>query len=83
MRSLPAIAAVILLSALLALALWFAYDSWTAIAGPAIPGFGYVALIGGVFFSLLIGCGLIALMFYSHRHGYDDIGDQTHSDRRD
>jgi len=28
-------------------------------------------------FSLVIGCGLMALMFYSSRHGYDDI------DRRD
>ena len=25
--------------------------------------------------ALLVGCGLMALMFYSARHGYDDTGD--------
>lgn len=85
MRNLPTIAGVILLSTLLALSLWFAYDSWSAFGGPPIPGFGYLAFIGGAFFSLVIGCGLIALMFYSHSHGYDDIGDQSHhqSDHHD
>jgi hypothetical protein len=38
---------------------------------------GYIAMILGIVFSLVIGCGLMALMFYSSRHGYDDI------DRRD
>jgi hypothetical protein len=23
--------------------------------------------------SLIVGCGLMALVFYSHRHGYDEI----------
>jgi len=30
-------------------------------------------MILGIVFSLVIGCGLMALMFYSSRHGYDDI----------
>ena len=34
---------------------------------------GYIAMIHGIVFSLVIGCGLITLMFYSSRHGYDDI----------
>jgi hypothetical protein len=34
---------------------------------------GYIAMILGIVFSLVIGCGLMALMFYSSRHGYDDI----------
>jgi len=29
----------------------------------------------GTFFSLLIGCGLMALMFYSSRSGHDDVAD--------
>jgi hypothetical protein len=33
---------------------------------------GYVAMILGVVFSLAVGCGLMALMFYSSRHGYDE-----------
>ena len=34
---------------------------------------GYIAMILGIIFSLVIGCGPMALMFYSSRHGYDDI----------
>jgi hypothetical protein len=68
------------LLALLALALWFAVDTWTAIEGPPMPTFGWVALAGGVIVSLAVGCGLMALLFYSSRHGYDDIDD--HSSRR-
>jgi hypothetical protein len=33
---------------------------------------GWIALSLGVFFSILIGCGLMALTFYSSRHGYDE-----------
>jgi hypothetical protein len=33
---------------------------------------GYIAMILGIVFSLLVGCGLIALMFYSSRRGYDE-----------
>ena len=60
------------LFALLAAALWFVRDSWVHLAGD-IPFYGWLAIAGGVFFSLLVGGGLMALMFYSNRHGYDDI----------
>ena len=43
------------------------------LGGEAIPTYGYVAIAGGVFFSLLVGGGLMALVFYSNRHGYDDL----------
>ena len=61
------------LFALLAAALWFAADSWVHLAGDAIPLYGWFAIAGGVFFSLLVGGGLMALVFYSNRHGYDDL----------
>jgi hypothetical protein len=57
---------------LLAVALGFAVYAWNAIEGPAIPGGGYLAMGLGIGFSLLIGCGLMALLFYSSRHGYDE-----------
>ena len=63
---------VIALLALLGAALWYAYDFWQSIAEAEIPGWMFGAMIGGVVFSLVIGCGLMALMFYSSRHGYDD-----------
>jgi hypothetical protein len=61
------------LLALLALSVWFAVEVWNAAEGPPMPAIGWLALGGGAFFSLLIGCGLMALMYYSHRHGYDDL----------
>lgn len=62
------------LFALLAVALWFAASAWTHLGGDDIPLYGYVAIAGGVLVSLLIGGGLMALAFYSARHGYDDLG---------
>lgn len=64
---------VVALFALLALAVWFATAAWERLGGDAIPFYGYVAIVGGVLFSLLIGGGLMALVFYSSRHGYDDL----------
>ena len=64
---------VIALLGLLVLSVWFAADAWTHIGGDAIPGYGYVAIAGGVLISLLVGGGLMALVFYSNRHGYDDL----------
>ncbi len=37
-----------------------------------MPTTGYVAMTLGVVFSLLVGFALMALLFYSSRHGYDD-----------
>jgi len=66
------IALVVTLLGLLAGALWFAVWAWTSLEGGPIPTSGYVAMALGVVFSLVIGCGLMALIFYSSRHGYDD-----------
>ncbi len=61
------------LIALLIFVLWFAVHAWNYLAAAEIPLYGYVAMAGGVFFSVLVGCGLMALVFYSNRHGYDDL----------
>ena len=57
---------------ILAAAAWLASRAWTAVSGPPMPVAGYVAMILGAVFSLVVGCGLMALLFYSNRHGYDD-----------
>jgi hypothetical protein len=64
---------VIALFALLALSVWFAAYAWTHLGGDPVPAYGYVAIAGGVVFSLVVGGGLMALVFYSSRHGYDDL----------
>jgi hypothetical protein len=64
-----------MLAALLAIliaAAWFASRAWTTISGPPMPTAGYVAMTLGIVFSLVVGCGLMALLFYSNRYGYDD-----------
>lgn len=69
------------LFALLAVAIWFAGAAWVRFGGDTIPIYGYIAIAGGILFSLLIGGGLMALVFYSDRHGYDDLsgGDDQRS----
>ena len=42
-----------------------------------MPAVGYVAMILGIVFSLAVGFGLMALLFYSSRHGYDDNSSRT------
>ena len=59
---------------LLVAAFWFAGSSFVRLGGDAIPLYGWIAIAGGVGFSLLVGGGLMALVFYSNRHGYDDLG---------
>jgi cation transporter-like permease len=40
--------------------------------GEPLPADGLIALIVGAFFSIVVGCGLMALVFYSSRRGYDE-----------
>ena len=63
---------ILALFALLAAAIWFAVAAWERPGGGEIPFYGYLAIFGGVLVSLLVGGGLMGLVFYSSRHGYDD-----------
>ena len=62
---------VALLSLLVATG-FVAYFGWTLGAGAEVPTSGYVAMALGVILSLAVGFGLMALLFYSSRSGYDD-----------
>ncbi|HEY0412532.1 MAG TPA: hypothetical protein VGD66_05270 [Allosphingosinicella sp.] len=43
-----------------------------------------IATVGGVFFSVLLGCGLFAAAFYSDKSGHDqDVTDATKGERDD
>ena len=66
------IALVVVLLGLLVAALLIAVRSWTSVEGPPMPQVGYVAMTIGVVFSLLVGIVLMALLFFSSRHGYDE-----------
>ncbi len=72
--SFGSIALIAALTAILIAALWFAARAWIALEGPPMPAVGYVAMTLGVVISLIVGCGLMALVFYSSRYGYDEVG---------
>jgi hypothetical protein len=66
------VALLVALVVMLAAALWYAAGAWMSLSGPPMPTVGYVAMAFGILVSLLVGCGLMALLFYSSRHGYDE-----------
>jgi len=64
-----------LLAALLAMlvgAIVIAQSGWSSAEGTDVPAAGYLALVFGVVVSLVVGVGLMALVFYSSRAGYDE-----------
>jgi hypothetical protein len=77
MRSLTPgqIALIAALTALLILTGVWATTVWNATGDVVMDRHGWIALGLGTFFSLLIGCGLMALMFFSSRSGHDDAAD--------
>ncbi len=64
------------LGAMLAAAIWFAWTGWWGVEDVAetqISTHGYVAMGLGIGLSVIVGVALMALLFYSARHGHDDI----------
>jgi len=51
---------------------WFAYVGLGIGGNSAMPTHGYIALTIGVVMSVLVGVGLMVLLFYSSRRGYDE-----------
>jgi hypothetical protein len=63
---------ITVLGAMLVAAVWGAWDIWFDSADAEIGFHGTLALFLGAGASLLIGGGLMALVFVSSRRGYDD-----------
>ncbi|MGJ4942154.1 hypothetical protein ACQR1W_16380 [Bradyrhizobium sp. HKCCYLS1011] len=76
------IAAIAALLIILAGAVAFAYLGLT-VPGEPMPTQGWIALTLGVVVSLIVGIGLMALVFYSSRRGYDEAAQFRSDDRRD
>jgi len=81
MRAGP-ITVIVVLLLILAAALAFAYSGLT-MPGEPMPTEGWIALTLGVVFSLIVGIGLMALLFYSSRRGYDEPSQFGADDRRE
>lgn len=61
---------IILLGMLVAVG-YFGYSAMS-LEGDPIPTEGYVALALGAGFSVIVGVGLMMLLFFSSRRGYDE-----------
>jgi hypothetical protein len=49
--------------------------------GTRLSDTGTIAAIGMAIFMILVGMGLMALMFYSSRRGYDDAAERADEDK--
>jgi hypothetical protein len=74
-RPSPLIVAVLVLGGLLVLALTFLVQAWTRIEA-RMSVHGWIALSLGIAVSLAVGVGLMALVFFSARRGYDDAANR-------
>jgi hypothetical protein len=72
-----------IIAILLGLLIWtgiLAGKGWSSAVGTEVPVAGYVAMAIGVVFSVLLGVGLMALVFHSSRAGYDEPAKLVRSD---
>ncbi len=62
--------AVAAMGVVLGAAIWFMFYGWN-LTDAEISTQGYIALSLGIVFSMVAGGGLMALLFWSNRRGYD------------
>jgi len=70
-RYLGTIITLAVLFGFLGWAIWIMIRMWTSVEG-RMGLHEWVAMVLGIFFSCLVGFGLMGLMFFSSREGYDD-----------
>ena len=63
-----AVTAVILSLSFVAIGVY----AWQSLGASELTVHGYIALVLGVIGTIGLGVGLMVLVFYSHRYGYDD-----------
>lgn len=63
---------IIVLLAILAGAVFVAHYGWVSAGDVVMPAWGWLMLGLGVFFTILVGGGLMVLVFYSSRAGFDE-----------
>ena len=63
--------ALVVLAGLLVVSLWYAIHVWASLSDVPMSAAGWLFMILGALFTLALGAGLMALVFYSSRHDYD------------
>jgi TRAP-type C4-dicarboxylate transport system permease small subunit len=79
LRNKLAIFTMVVLLALLAWVIWTMVQMWISIEVDMSPH-TVIAMWLGIVFSCLVGFGLMGLMFYSSRKGYDETPTYTQED---
>src|SRR5262245_13864127 len=63
---------ITVLLAILAGAVFVGHYGWLSAGDVTMPAWGWLMMGLGIFFTLLVGGGLMALVFYSSRAGFDE-----------
>ena len=63
--------AIVVLLGFLIAAIVYAVQAWNAMGDVQVSTAGWVFMALGVVVTILVGGGLMALVFYSSRHNYD------------
>ena len=63
---------IIAVFAILAGAVFVAYYGWVSAGDVVMPAWGWLMISFGILVHLLVGGGLMALVFYSSRAGFDE-----------
>ena len=61
---------VLALGGIFGAAVWFAFRAWESVPDRMTTQ-GFIAMTLGIVFTIALGAGLMALLFWSHRKGYD------------
>jgi hypothetical protein len=62
---------IVVLGGLLGAAVWYSLYAMGLMAEVSVGANGKIAMMLGIVFSVAVGAGLMSLMFYSHRKGFD------------
>ena len=73
---------VVVLGSLLTASIWFAVYLWRELGAAQMSWHGYMALGLGAGLTVILGVGLMALAFYSSRHGHDELAYGASDDQR-
>jgi hypothetical protein len=73
---------ILVLGGFLIVALIYGLGGWIRLGDVEMGWHGWAALIGGAVGTLAVGGGLMALVFFSSRHGYDDAQHDPETFRR-
>lgn len=63
--------AVLVLAGFLVVAIWYAIHAWSSVPQTGISAAGWIFLGLGIVITILVGAGLMALVFYSSRKNFD------------